>query len=81
MTINDIPKFFEGRKIPARVIVLRQYNIVVFKVLPQNLPEIERVFGDLKPPVMQFLYKKQNFWDRFLIRYRNKGRQIRMELR
>lgn len=77
MTVKDIPRFFEGRQMPARVMVWKDYNIVLFKVRPENLAEVQEIFNATKPQFMKFLYKKLNPWDRFLIR----KRKIRLELR
>lgn len=77
MNIKDVHRFFEGRQMPARIMVWRDHNIVLFKVAPENMVEVKRVFSATRPIFMRFLYKELNFWDRFLIR----KRKIRMELR
>jgi hypothetical protein len=77
MTVNDIPRFFEGREMPGRIMVYRSHNVILFKVDRVNLQEVESVFERLKPPFMRFLYKRLNWWDRFLLR----KRKIRLELR
>lgn len=77
MTVNSIPTFFEGRQIPTRTMVYRRYNVILFKVGREHLQEVESVFERMKPAGFRFLYKRLNWWDRFLIR----KRRIRVELR
>lgn len=77
MTIKDIKRFFDGRQMPCRVMVWSKYNVVLFKVRPENLEEVRKVFSATRPEFMRFLYKPLNIWDRFLIR----KRKNRIELR
>lgn len=77
MTINDIPKYFKALERPARVLVYRQQNVVLFKVTPEHLEDVVNRFERARPPFMRFLYKPLNIWDRFLIR----KQKVRLELR
>ncbi len=77
MTINDIPKFFKALEIPARVLVYRQHNVVLFKVPAAQIEDVVNRFERSRPTFMRFLYKPLNYWDRFLIR----RQRVRMELR
>lgn len=77
MTVNDIPKYFEVLERSARVLVYRKHNVILFKVEERHLEECVNRFERSRPGFMKFLYRKQNLWDRFLLR----KKRVRVELR